>query len=75
MAAKAGQDTLRPGRKLSANHLALNLKPDEQEEHCHECVVDPVQDAQPRNTGLQNTQVDRSRRRVRYEQSLSLIHI
>ena len=35
--------------KLAVEHLALDLEADEQEEHRHQAVVDPVQDreAQP----------------------------
>ena len=40
----AGQDAPRPGRELAVEDLALDLQPDQQEEHRHQGVVDPVVD-------------------------------
>ena len=65
----AGQDAAGPRRKLPVDQLALDLKADQQEEHGHQGVVDPVQDAQAANIGLENAEIDRRRSGIRHQQS------
>ena len=48
-------------RQLAVVELALELEPDEQEENRHQCVVDPVLDAQPAERLLPQAQVARRR--------------
>jgi hypothetical protein len=54
---EAGKSPARPGRELAFDELALDLKPDEQKEHGHQAVVNPVQYTEP-------TQVEAERRDV-----------
>src|SRR5688572_23807184 len=42
----ARQDAVAPAGKLAVHDLALDLQADQQEEHRHLRVVDPVQDAE-----------------------------
>ena len=53
----AGQDPVRPGPQAPVEDLALDLQADQQEEHRHQTVVDPVQDAEAADIGLERGEV------------------
>ena len=59
-----GQDPPWPGRELAVHDLALDLETDEQEEHRHQGVVDPVQDGEAADICCQHGKVGRGERRV-----------
>jgi len=49
---------------LAADHLALDLKADQQKENCHQRIVDPVQNAKAADMGGENVEISRRERRV-----------
>ena len=55
----ARQNPARPGGELPVQHLALDLQAHQQEEHGHERVIDPVQDAEARHIGFEHAEVGR----------------
>ena len=60
----ARQEPSRPCRELAFRHLAFDLKPDEEEEHSHERVVDPVLDAQRAEIGVNGGEIGPGEGRV-----------
>ncbi len=54
---EAGQHPVGPGAQLPVQHLALDLQPDQQEEHRHQAVVDPVQHAHRPESGVERVRV------------------
>eukprot|EP01036_Dinobryon_divergens_P053856 gene53856-71971_t len=64
----AGKRPARPGRELPFEQLALDLEADQQEEHRHQRIVDPVQDAQAGDIAAQRREIERRHRRVRDDQ-------
>ncbi|KQT58456.1 hypothetical protein ASG52_21595 [Methylobacterium sp. Leaf456] len=65
---KPRQHPVGPGAQAPVEHLALDLQPDEQEEHRHQGVVDPVQDRQGAEIRLQGCEVGVRQRRVRHHE-------
>jgi hypothetical protein len=59
------QDAAPPGRELSVQDLALDLEADEQKEHGHQAVVDPVLDAERAEIRVQPGEIGRRQGRVR----------
>jgi hypothetical protein len=60
----AGENAPWPRGELSVQELALDLQADQQEEHRHQDVVDPMQDAQAPDIGLEQAEVGRGKGRV-----------
>ena len=60
----ARQDAARPGRQLAVQHLALDLEADQQEEHRHQPVIDPVRDAERAEIGVQSGEIGVRQRRI-----------
>ena len=53
----AGQQAARPVGQLPLQHLALDLQPHQQEEHGHQCVVDPVFEAERPDGGVKRAEI------------------
>src|SRR3954452_2283211 len=51
---------------LPIQELALDLQADEQKEQGHERVIDPMQEAEPPDLGVEHAEVGRGDRRVRH---------
>ncbi|MNU97975.1 hypothetical protein D3C71_880720 [compost metagenome] len=62
---RAGEDASAPGGKLTVQHLALDLKPNEQKEDGHQRVIDPVLQAERPDINVQCVEIILSKRRVR----------
>jgi hypothetical protein len=63
----SGQDAPGPGGEVPVDHLALDLEADEQKEHRHQGVVDPVQQAERPEIGSERGEIRLGERRVRGE--------
>jgi hypothetical protein len=60
----ARQNAPRPAGQLAVDRLALDLQPDQQEEHRHQPVIDPVGQAETADIDVQGVEITVGQRRV-----------
>ena len=63
------QGRLGARRKFAADHLAFDLKTDEEKKHRHQAVVDPIQQGGGENRKMQESVIERRQGRIGDNQS------